>query len=258
MKKIILSLTAIIILLTGIHSSKASALTMSAGVYTWYAWWDFPEDTYEDIDADPSLMYGPALSVKLNETFSLSFLFLYGNFNAEGTDNSDAVLFGGDVISNKYDIDRYDIDTALNVKMNRYIKFYLGIKYSAFKYDLSGSIPTGDSYSAEFDHNAFGPGAGLSVVLPLYQNLYIMGNFGGLYLWGKEDYSNSNGETDSSDIKDYGYNTSVSLVYYIAPASTTISLGGRYQYIKTEYEDGFKCDSKFYGITLSAIYTFSI
>lgn len=258
MKKIAVTLATVFILLTVFHPSNASATTMSAGIYSWYAWWDFPEDTYENIDTDPGLVYGPVLSVNFNETFSLSFVFLYGNFNAEGTDNSDAVLYGGYVITNKYDIDRYDGDTALNMKLNRYLKLFLGIKYSAFKYDLTASIPTGASYTAEFDHSTFGPGAGFSVIFPLYQGLYITGSFGGLYLRGSEEYSDSKGRTSNQDIKDYGYNTGISLVYHIAPASTTISLGGRYQYIKTEYEDGFKNSSNFYGITLSAVYSFEL
>ncbi len=258
MKNILPLFAAAFIALTVLNPSSASALTMNAGVYTWYAWWDFPEDTYEKIDTDPGLAYGPVLSVDFNETFSLSFLFLYGNFDASGKDYSDAVLHGGYVISNEYSIDRYDGDTVINMKLNRYFKLFLGLKYSAFKYDLTSSIPTGASYTAKFKHSALGPGAGLSVTLPLSQNLFISGSLGGLYLRGSEDYSDSQGNSSSLDIKDKGYNSGASLLYYIAPASTTIILGGRYQKVKTKYEDGYTNKSRFYGVTLSAVYSFSL
>jgi hypothetical protein len=57
-----------------------------------------------------------------------------------------------------------------------------------------------------------------------------------------------------------GVNTSLSLAYYIEPASTTINLGGRYQYIRTKYEENTDCmdENHFYGITLSATYSFGI
>jgi hypothetical protein len=226
---------------------------MSAGVYTWYSWWDFPEDDYEKVRTDPGFVYGPTLSVNLNESYSLTFVFLYGMFDADGKDYEDSKLYGGPVVSYTYDIKRYDSDTALNYRLNDYLKVYLGVKYSAFSYKLEGT-----SYDVDFDHDTFGPGAGLSASFPVFNNTFLIVNVGGLYLVGNENYTATSGESGKFDIKDYGYNTSVLLAYYIEPASTTITLGGRYQYIKTEYDDGFENESKFYGITLTASYLFSL
>jgi hypothetical protein len=86
-----------------------------------------------------------------------------------------------------------------------------------------------------------------------------------MYLWGDEKVVNKSQES-KSDIKQYGINSSLSIAYYIAPASTVISLGGRYQYYKTVYYNididdwGLLHDykDKFYGITLTATYSFSI
>lgn len=38
------------------------------------------------------------------------------------------------------------------------------------------------------------------------------------------------------DFYKYGVNSSISLAYYVEAASTTISLGGRFQYVTTVFE----------------------
>lgn len=253
MKKLLLQFSAVFILFAFIIPGKASAVNMSAGVYTWYTWWDFPEDDYEKVETDPGFVYGPTLSVNLSDSFSFTFVFLYGTFDADGKNYENSILYGDPVIRYTYDIDRYDSDTAINYKLNDYLKVYLGVKYSAFSYKLNGTL-----YDIDFDHDTFGPGAGLSLTFPVVSNIFIIANAGGLYLIGNENYTASTGESEKFDIKDYGYNTSILLAYYVEPASTSIALGGRYQYIKTEYDDGFENESKFYGITLSASYLFSL
>lgn len=253
MKRYLLALSAALIMLAFFNPLTASAIDMSAGVYTWYSWWDFPEDEYDNTKTDPGLIYGPTLSVNINEFCSLTFVFLYGEFDAKGESTYYLVNAVGPVNYYTYDIKRYDSDTALNFKLNSYFKLYAGVKYLAFSYKLNGSFA-----DADFDHKSFGPAAGLSVTIPVVQNLFIIGNAGGLYLRGHESYSDSIGYSNKFKIKDYGYNTGLSLAYYIEPASTSVSLGGRYQYVKTEYDDGFSNKSKFYGITLSAAYMFSI
>ncbi|HNX23893.1 MAG TPA: hypothetical protein PKG60_07565 [Spirochaetota bacterium] len=107
------------------------------------------------------------------------------------------------------------------------------------------------------EHNSFGPATGISAVFPLSNDFFLIGNLGGFYLWGNEENSGS-GYSKTSKSKDYGLNSTLSIAYYINSASTTISLGGRYQYLKMDYEDQDTTDTKFYGITLSATYSFSI
>jgi len=108
----------------------------------------------------------------------------------------------------------------------------------------------------DFSHESTGPGAGISFVIPAGGNFFILGNFSGLYLWGTEE--NNNVEYKYNE---YGANSSISLAYYIVPASTTISLGGRYQIFQTVYGDDSEDDDithRFYGVTLSATYSFNI
>jgi len=109
--------------------------------------------------------------------------------------------------------------------------------------------------------------------LPLIENLFILGHLSGFVLLNKEtsEYIDMAGPRSIIHLEpggnDYGFNSGLSLAYYIAPVSTTISLGGRFQYIKTNYSSGrdsfhgsyYDHDtSMFYGVTLTATYSFAI
>jgi len=76
---------------------------------------------------------------------------------------------------------------------------------------------TGDD---DVDSDDYGPGLGLSCTYPIVDNLYALAYLSGFYLWAKEYDGMENVKH-----KDYGINSSVSIAYYIAPASTVVSLG---------------------------------
>jgi hypothetical protein len=272
MKQLIFKISLILIVLSSIFPATGSAVEMSAGIYTWYAWWDFPEDKYCESELDPALLYGPALAVSFNQDFSLTFVFLYGQFDVKETDYSGYYESGDsiDIGYYNYEMKRFDSDIALNYKLFNYFKVYLGAKYTNYSYDM-GASDNNFGVSLDVDHTVLGPGAGISITLPLGNDFYFIGNAGGFYLWGKEEESYSMATKKLEyDCKDYGINTGISIAYYIVPASTTINLGVRYQYIKQwtdsyySEEDGGKTissdteTSKFYGVTLSATYSFSI
>ena len=126
-------------------------------------------------------------------------------------------------------------------------------------------------------HNGYGPGLGLSSTLPVTENVYIIATLSGFYLWGKESGTRYEQvfpqppdsfykiATLSRDNKytEYGINTTIAIGYYIVPASTTISFGQRYQYIKTKYDNNDQINylnkkNKFYGTTLTATYSFGV
>jgi len=213
---------------------KVYATDISVGATTWYTWWDMTQGG-STMEMDPEFLYGPALAVKFNEDFNLTFIYLYGKFDMP--DNSGKIA----------EIKRTDSDLALNYRLNDYFKLFGGIKYNTY------SIPS------NMDFWGVGPGLGLGYTFPLSENLFLLANFSGFYLWAKEkDYSNP---TEKYDSKQYGFNSTLSIAYYITSASTTINIGGRYQYVKVDYDD-YKSEGnmkhKFYGITLAATYTFSI
>jgi len=143
----------------------------------------------------------------------------------------------------EYKFKRKDSDLALNYRLNDYFKVFVGAKYLGF------------SHSAGADFLAFGPGLGLSATFPITDNIFLLANLSGFYLWGEHK-----GSGNKYDYNQYGINSTLSLAYYIAPASTTVSLGGRFQRYKHVYELDYLVDGdvKFYGITLTATYSFSI
>ena len=233
MKKfLVLAIMAIFIGI--IVPSKVHAVDIAIGATTWYTWWDYKMidgGTTKAIDLDPAFLYGPALSVKFSDDFNLTFIYLYGKFD----EKSYALKFK-----------RNDSDLALNYKLNDYFKLFAGVKYMNF------AFREGDN---NYDHSSLGPGLGLSATFPVLENLFILANISGMYLWGYKEISEG-----KKDIKEYGINSTLSIGYYIAPASTVISLGGRFQYYKTDYDvyaDLYE-KHKFYGITLTATYNFSI
>lgn len=247
MKRFLLSATVIFIFMSVMWPATGSAVEISAGASTWYLWMKTEARDYETT-TESTLMYGPALSAKFTDDFNLTFIFLYGKFkDIKQTDYVDAETV-------TYDMKRYDGDLALNYRLNSYFKLFIGGKYMGYKYEL-------EEYDITCKHASYGPGAGISAVFPLGGNFFVIGNIGALYLWGKQTDSGSDSEGGSSiDYKEYGMNSSLSFAYYIEPASTTINLGGRYQYIRTKYEENTDCmdENHFYGITLSATYSFGI
>lgn len=236
MKKIIL-LTLTAAFWTGIIlKADASAMEISAGATTWYSWWDFKSERSEnDTKFDPAFLYGPALSFKFTDEYNLTFVFLYGEFDMTESGTT-------------REISRSDSDLILNYRLNSYFKIFAGGKYMAYE------MP-------DFKHRGIGPGAGISAVLPLGSNFYILGNISGLYLWGEHKQEDQTEGTRKDKYNEYGMNSSLSLAYYIAPASVTLSLGGRYQYFKSDFESSENQDDlthQFYGVTAAATYSFNI
>jgi hypothetical protein len=226
-----------LILLTGVIllcSSTAYTLDISIGATGWYAWWKMEDDSGNSDTTDPEPLYGPALAINFSPTWSLTSVFLYGKYDM------------GDSGDGPSDIDRYDSDTAINYSFNRYIKAFGGLKFMGYDW-------------GEGDHMSYGPALGVAFTLPLIDNFYLLLNVSGMSLIGKENTQNDTGENVEIDYYEIGVNSNISIAYYIAPASTSIILGFRYQYFEIHY-DKYQGDSKlsFYGATLAAVYSFSI
>ncbi|MCL2156311.1 MAG: hypothetical protein FWH53_11645 [Leptospirales bacterium] len=246
MKKYLL-LTLIAICIGLIIPCKVYAVDITVGATTWYTWFDGGEGSP---DFDPAFFLGPALSVKFNEDFNLTFVYLYGKFDAKDED---------------FKIKRQDCDIALNYRLNDYFKVFGGLKY--IRYSFTSFEEFGYSvYESDGTDYAYGPGLGLSATYPIADNLFILATLSGFYLWDNQKvktteysmgYPSPYGPTSEEvNYKQYGFNSTLSIAYYIAPASTVISLGGRFQRFIDSDDSSFKMT--FYGITLTATYTFNI
>jgi len=253
MKKLIL-LTLAAICCISIITSKLHALDMTVGASTWYAWWE-QEAPGQTTKFDPTFFYGPVLAVKISDDFNLTFVYLYGVFNYKEGSGSNKVT-----IKSK----RSDVDFALNYKLSNYFKAFAGVKYMPYK--LEGEEKGSKNTITKAEHSAIGPGLGLSATIPIANNIFGLATLSGFYLWSGEDNdykdlgdSSKNGKTKRDYVR-YGFNSTLALAYYIAPASTVVSLGGRLQYYRSDYntEKGYFANNTFYGITLTVTYNFSI
>ncbi|MCL1865589.1 MAG: hypothetical protein FWF73_07240 [Spirochaetes bacterium] len=238
MKKILL-LTFTVITFTAIISiivsCKLYAVDVSAGAATWYAW--YKASSGEKVD--PAFFYGPALSVKFDDDYNLTFVYYYGEYEYNSGKKSK----------------RHDSDIALNYRLNDYLKIFGGIKYhKVITTSNEGSHPPVVIYGIKAD--SIGPGVGLTAAYPLVENMYILATGAGLFSWRTAEYDLGPRGKENRNYNSYGYNLTMSVVYYITPASTVINLGGRYQCsidrINTNIQDTY------YGITLTATYSFSI
>jgi len=263
-------LPAAFIAISIIIPCKTYAFDITVGVTTWYAWMEqymFSPHYGERIDMrNDSLFFGPVMSVKFNEDFNLTLVFLHSRFDLEGDDAPTGIM------EKKFTSKRYDADLALNYRLNNYFKIFAGIKYLEFNILQFRHLP--DPYNTHVytvnngKHKSLGPGSGLSFTCPvsIIDNLFLLAILSGFYLFPasseKLEYRSSTAKLSETQIsyKEYGVNTTLQIAYYIEPLQTVISLGGRMQYFITKYkEDDYpiKITHPLYGITLAATYTFN-
>ena len=249
------------------------AVDITVGASTWYAWGSRFENVQEysirknnEYAFDPTFFYGPAISVKLNNDFNITFVYLYTKFDY----TEDVYEDLGGTYGVKAKIKRSDSDFALNYKLMDYLKVFAGIKYLGYEIKLSYDDIKSETHSSQSKHNSFGPGLGLSATYPVTDNIFLLGTLSGFYLFSTgEDfkdnllYDKDRPANMTVGYNEYGINTNISAAYYIAQISTVISLGFRYQHFITDYSDYDpflinNIKNQIYGITLTVTYTFSI
>jgi hypothetical protein len=231
MKRLISMMVIGIVMLAAV--GKASALGVSVGAAAWYADWQIREEGGSWETMDRTVLYGPVLALRFSQNLSLSSAFLYGRFShTDGGGNPEVIA-------------RMDSDTTLIYGLGQYFKLFAGVKYMGYKVSVNDS-----------SHASLGPGAGFGIVLPLAGNFYFTGNFSGMYLWGED----KNDNPGNNDFIEYGFNANAALTYVFTSAPVGISLGGRYQYIESEYEETSdrNMNQRIFGVTVSAIYSFEI
>jgi len=229
MKKITIIVSIIFICFTAI---PLFAVDLNLGAATWYSWWEMETDRGTQT-IDPTFLVGPVVSLGFSEKWNLSMVFLYGQFEMEEENNTN-------------EINRVDSDISLNYVINNYLKVFGGLKAMGYYFDNGR-------------HQSIGPALGVGLTIPIVGNYYFLGNISGMYNYGEhQDEDNESGNERRSIIREYGFNSTVSLAYYIESASTTVSIGGRYQYFRDDYEleQSEDTDLRFYGITLSVVYSF--
>jgi hypothetical protein len=230
-----IAIISMIIIVKTDNYPSLHAVDISVGASTWYAW--YKPNSGENID--PAFLYGPAMSVKFNDAFNLTFVYYYGKYEYD---------YGRTT-------KRHDSDLVLNYRLNDYLKAFIGVKYRRIEADStagSGSPVIIRNLKAD----SIGPGLGLNGVYPLFGNMYFISTGSLLFAVRNAEYDLGFGVKDDRYYHSYGYNVSMGLGYYIESISTVINLGGRYQCFMDRKDTSI--DDKFYGMTLTATYSFNI
>ena len=102
MKKVIIAVLLSFSFVIFPFVNNASAAELSVGASTWYAWWE-QYNAEHDMNLEPALLYGPVLSMRFNESWSLAGVFLYGRFKSKDDGNDNPGTF-----------QRFDSDLSLN------------------------------------------------------------------------------------------------------------------------------------------------
>lgn len=231
MKKCILTVLTSAFLFAPIQSFAAG---ISVGGTVWYQYWENSEDT---IEFDPDWMYGPALAVAITDNLRINTVFYYGEFDT---------LVNG---TSPGSTERYDSDTSLGYRIHDYVTILAGFKY------MHCSLETTGFPAMTYTFDIYGPAVGGALSIPLIDYFSLSAGLSGIYMWEKDKIKSFSG-TEKNRIRGLSYNSTAALVYFIQPASVTLSIGGRYQYYKQTNAD--KMGQKFYGITASAVYSFSL
>ena len=253
---------------------KVYGFDMTAGATAWYAWGFRYEEVSEksirknsNYAFDPTFLYGPVISLKFNNDFNLTFVYLYSKFDYKLEYYKDA----GSVLFAESKIKRSDSDLALNYRLNDFLKIFAGVKYLAYDINLTYIDYLDQYWYSKSNHTGIGPGLGLNATVPIADNIFLLATLSGFYLFSSGEKFEDKGIYDdiaapvnmTIGYNEYGFNSNISIAYYIAQFSTVVSLGGRFQYFITDYHDYEpflinKIKNMFYGITLTATYTFSI
>ena len=231
MKKTLVAVLSVVLYFSQ-NAVSLKAADIGVGASFWYADWTFKPEKDSQYQTkqkmNPELMYGPVISAKFSQKWSLASAFLVSNKYSMGDESNTGIR-------------RMDSDTTFNYSINSYLKIFPGVKFMQFTFK-DGS------------HRSAGPGLGAGFIFPLVDTLYLVGNGSGSYLFGKHKDTDTSGEK----MREYGYNLSGGLAYYITAASLTLSVGYRYQFFHTAYSNSVMTDLNhtFKGVTASIVYSF--
>jgi hypothetical protein len=278
--------------------SQGKAAGVSLGASTFFSWW---QPSFEDraqgkiwngangayattrnFHIPPAFLLGPSLQLTLPGGFSISSVFLWSRWFHCDFEKYNYNYIGGSLsyLTTKLDISKWDLDVLLNYAASRYLKFFMGFKYQGYYFDqhyitirILPSVTAPTALSHRYFQSGWGPGAGISLNLHLWGPVFLLTNASALYLYTSARWDRVWVTHEMQVYHTIGFNGTASLACYIEPASVTVSLGFRYQYLHYILWDSLSNDWKydsttgvtpitdsmnddhFYGITLSAVYS---
>jgi hypothetical protein len=258
--------------------TASEAGTYFLGVKGWYATWDsgildwleediattFAQNRLDfEADRDPGDGYlvGPLLGYQTDDgkwSYSLAVM-VFSDFEQDWGGNAGTMILTGDA-----ELERHDIDFAVNYTLSKYFKLYGGYKYQDSELDFTLSFMSTMGMQTDVfkvDFKAHIPTFGIAAVYPLHQTVVIGGQAGLLYAIMDMKIKNPDGDTD--DIwpqPGLGFNTEANITY-MPWRHLIMQLGFRYQVFTIEArgpgrEEIVKSYDITYGPTFSLVLTF--
>jgi hypothetical protein len=274
-------------------AGEARAAGFQIGAIGWYTWWKpsferwmlqgFPTAKnlprlVKDYSFPQSPLVGPVLGIDFNDRVNLTAIFTGGKYRFRASVLTLLPFSGNGAAAAHPDvsINKYDLDTALNVSINRFVKIIIGVKYQNYSFTkvwLMSISPTWAEYSRDrVLFNGLSGGFGFGFTFRLVQSLYLVWSLSARYqhpfiILHHNTYlvmSTPIIPMRSKYVPNYnsvGGNSTLSLAYVIDAISTTITAGFRYQYLYTFGRDLqdlnlSKESDHFYGVTLAAVYSY--
>jgi len=256
----------------------------------------FVEDA-NDFKPISNAMAGPVVSISFLQRWSIQSVFTIGRFRSSSRGpawnwsiSTNEVNMSASYKKYSRDILKWDSDTSIGCAVHRLVKIFAGFKWQGYRYEehLDDFLSDNPDFIRRVlvdDVRAYGGGLGLGVTVPLGADFYLMMSASGLVLWSFESININRSDSfviDSGSYMilpviqqkgryfSYGGSAALSVAYNISKISTILSLGGRYQILlnRQRYNNPFDHDvsmniidgqyDHFFGITMSAIYTFHI
>jgi hypothetical protein len=249
--------------------AASHAASVGVGASVWCAWWSSIAEMRSTVlggssktNQEPFAAGGPFVVAQINNTWGLSFSYLYGKLEWET-----AALILGTRATDQ----RHDLDVSVTASVHKYVKLFFGAKYWGHLSDMTTNVLF-ISYKSSLARHTGGPGFGLNLPLPLGAGFYLQPSLSFVLMFGKITPPAggflgqiiapilSAAGTESTAMY-YGLNSSLALLYNIEKINLTLSIGGRFQYLwlyfieaERQMDDG----DMFGGITFSVMYQFNI
>ena len=275
MKKTLVAIVALLLAFSA-FAPGAHAMDVGIGLTSYYSWWTPPfEETLGNDPIDPMFMIGPAVSLRFFKSLTIGIYGIFSYNSPEVNCNYTTQDSNKYQVQDKRTIDKYDTGITASYALNRYFSLFCGIKLSFYEMTMeNGKIANSgggfDDYNADnaetLENDVFGYALGMTINIPLTDTTTASLGISALYQPGEYYGFDKRTSTTTIDERDveysaWGVNATLSIAYYMSEISTSLIIGGRFQYLKyhAEEEDIFKMDREIhYGITFAAMYHFSL
>ena len=142
-------ITAAILLVSA--AGEARAAGFQVGAIGWYTWWKPAFEKWmlqgfsttmslprlvKDYSFPQSPLFGPVLGIDFSDRVNLTTIFTGGKYRFRASVLT-LLPFSANAVAAAHpdvSINKYDLDSALNITLNRFVKIIIGVKYQNYTF----------------------------------------------------------------------------------------------------------------------------